>query len=83
MKNGMLLVVAPDLAAGMDLCNRFAPEHLELLVRKPEQWLKKVRCAGAAFVGPWSPESAGDFAACGYRKPEDENEERLSGGVLP
>jgi len=63
MKSGMLLVVAPNLAVGMDLCNRFAPEHLELLVRKPEQWLKKVQCAGAAFIGPWSPESAGDFAA--------------------
>lgn len=63
MKNGMLLVVVPTLSAGIELCNRFAPEHLELMVRQPQFWLKKVRCAGAVFVGPWSPESAGDFAA--------------------
>ena len=62
-KNGMLVVVVPGLEAGMELCNRFAPEHLELMVRKPGSWLKRVRCAGAVFVGPWSPESAGDFAA--------------------
>lgn len=63
MADGMLLVVAPDLEMGMSLCNDFAPEHFELLVRQPKRWLKKVRCAGAVFVGPWTPESAGDFVA--------------------
>jgi len=63
MKNGMLLVVANTLAEGAELCNRFAPEHLEIIVREPRNWLKKVRAAGAVFVGPWSPESTGDFVA--------------------
>lgn len=60
---GMLLVVVPSVEAGMALCNRFGPEHLELQVRNPRSWLKKVRCAGAVFIGPWTPESAGDFIA--------------------
>jgi histidinol dehydrogenase len=63
MKQGALIVVAPDLDVGMELCNDFAPEHFELLVREPKRWLKRVRCAGAVFVGPWTPESAGDFVA--------------------
>lgn len=63
MEKGMLLVVTGTLDEGMDLCNRFAPEHLEIMVREPKNWLKKVRCAGAVFVGSWSPEAVGDFVA--------------------
>jgi histidinol dehydrogenase len=63
MKSGMLLVLTPSLDDGIELCNRFAPEHLELMVRSPMRWLNRVRCAGAVFVGPWTPESAGDFVA--------------------
>lgn len=63
VKKGMLLVVVDTLDQGMDLCNRFAPEHLEIIVREPKNWLKKVCSAGAVFVGKWSPESAGDYAA--------------------
>jgi histidinol dehydrogenase len=60
---GMLLVVVPDLEQGAELCNRFAPEHLELLVRDPKALLKRIHAAGAVFLGPWTPESAGDFVA--------------------
>jgi histidinol dehydrogenase len=62
-RGGIMLVKVPDLKHGVELCNRFAPEHLELMVRSPKQWMKQVRCAGAIFLGPWTPESAGDFAA--------------------
>ena len=62
-RGGILLVRVPDLEAGIDLCNRFAPEHLELMVRQPRRVLKSIRCAGAVFLGPWTPESAGDFVA--------------------
>ncbi|MCB1102058.1 MAG: histidinol dehydrogenase, partial [Kiritimatiellae bacterium] len=44
-------------------CNTFAPEHFEIIVKEPRLWLKKVRRAGAVFVGPWTPECAGDFVA--------------------
>jgi histidinol dehydrogenase len=63
MKRGMLLVVVDTLGDGMELCNRFAPEHLEIMVRRPASWLSKVRAAGAVFLGPFTPESAGDFVA--------------------
>ena len=63
MRKGMLIVLAGTLDVGMDLCNEFAPEHFEIMVREPKRWLRKVRCAGAVFVGAWSPESAGDFVA--------------------
>jgi histidinol dehydrogenase len=58
-----MLVVVDHLDSGMELCNRFAPEHFELMVREPRRWVQKVRCAGAVFAGPWAPECSGDFAA--------------------
>ncbi len=63
LNNGTLLVTVNNLDTGMELCNRFAPEHLEIIVQEPRNWLKKVRNAGAVFVGGWSPECAGDYAA--------------------
>ncbi len=63
MKKGMLIVVVGNLDEGMNICNAFAPEHLELMIREPKGWLRKVRAAGAVFVGSWTPECAGDFVA--------------------
>ena len=63
LEDGALIVVVNHLDHGMELCNRFAPEHLEIIVREPRNWLKKVRNAGAVFVGAWTPECAGDFVA--------------------
>ncbi len=63
LDKGLLLVVAPTLEQGADLCNRFAPEHLELMVVRPRRFLPMLTAAGAIFVGHWTPESAGDFAA--------------------
>jgi histidinol dehydrogenase len=63
LAEGTLIVIVDNLDIGMELCNRFAPEHLQIMVREPRNWLKKVRRAGAVFVGPWTPECAGDFVA--------------------
>lgn len=63
LRHGTLLVVVNTLDEGMALCNRFAPEHLEIIVREPKTWLKKVRCAGEILVGPWTPVVTGDFVA--------------------
>jgi histidinol dehydrogenase len=60
---GALFVVVDTLDTGMDLINRFAPEHFEIMTKEPRRWLQKVRNAGAVFVGAWTPESAGDFVA--------------------
>lgn len=61
--NGILLCVVPSLELGMGLINRFAPEHFELVVKDTEKYLPMVNTAGAVFVGPWTPEPVGDFAA--------------------
>jgi histidinol dehydrogenase len=63
LEKGMLLVVVNGLSDGMKLCNLFAPEHMELIVRNAEKWADKVVNAGALFIGEWTPESVGDFAA--------------------
>ena len=60
---GALFVVTDHLDTGMDVVNRFAPEHFEIMTKEPRRWLQKVKNAGAVFVGAWTPESAGDFVA--------------------
>jgi histidinol dehydrogenase len=57
------LVLVPDLAHGVELANRLAPEHLELCVREPGTWLSRVRHAGAVFLGGHTPEVIGDYVA--------------------
>jgi histidinol dehydrogenase len=63
LANGCVLAVVPDMDLGVELCNRFAPEHMEVVTRRAESVAKKITAAGAIFIGPWTPESVGDFAA--------------------
>jgi histidinol dehydrogenase len=60
---GILIVVVADLKEGMEVVNRFAPEHFEIMTRDALKVMKGVRSAGAVFAGAWTPESAGDFVA--------------------
>jgi len=62
-QDGILLVVVPNLKQGMELINRFAPEHFEIMTENARELLNQVRCAGAVFIGKWTPESVGDFVA--------------------
>ena len=61
-KNVLLLRVRGK-AKALAAVNAFAPEHLELMVKNARSWLPGIRNAGAVFLGPFTPESAGDFAA--------------------
>lgn len=63
LQEGTLIVIVDNLDIGMNLINNFAPEHLEVMCKEPRMWLKKIRSAGAVFIGPWTPECAGDFVA--------------------
>lgn len=56
-------VVTRDLGEAVDLANRFAPEHLELMVRNPRELLTEIRNAGAVFLGMHTPEALGDYMA--------------------
>jgi histidinol dehydrogenase len=57
------VIVVGDLREAMDLVNRVAPEHLELLVADPWALVPQVRNAGAVFLGAHTPEVAGDYLA--------------------
>lgn len=56
-------IVAPSLAEALAFADRYAPEHLELLVNDPRAHLDSVRSAGAVFVGGYSPVPVGDHLA--------------------
>ena len=58
-----LIVVCDDLVQAAALSDRFAPEHLELLVEDPAALAERIQHAGAIFMGPWSPEAVGDYLA--------------------
>ena len=58
-----VIIVVKDLAEGVSISNRIAPEHLELFVEKPMELLGSIRNAGAVFLGPYSPEAVGDYVA--------------------
>jgi histidinol dehydrogenase len=57
------LIVVPDVDAAIDLANRIAPEHLELLIADPFARVGQIRHAGAIFVGSYTPEPIGDYIA--------------------
>ena len=59
---GAIIVIAP-LAATTALVNRIAPEHLEIATDDPERLLKRVKHAGAIFLGRHTPEAMGDYIA--------------------
>jgi histidinol dehydrogenase len=56
------IVLAPDLDAAVAFVNAYAPEHLSVDVEPLEPTVDRIRNAGSVFVGPWAPESAGDYA---------------------
>ena len=55
------LIIVKDLEEAAEAVNRIAPEHLELMVKKPDKLLKKVKNAGAIFLGSYSPEPISDY----------------------
>ncbi len=57
------LIEVHDLDEACDLVNRIAPEHLELAVADPHSLLKKIRHAGAIFLGSYTSEALGDYCA--------------------
>lgn len=60
--NGKIIVV-PDLQMAVALANRIAPEHLEVCVDNPFDWLDKIQNAGSVFLGKNCPEALGDYFA--------------------
>jgi histidinol dehydrogenase len=60
--NGVI-IICPDIVAALDTSDLIAPEHLEVMMSEPLDLLGSIRNAGAIFLGPWTPESVGDYVA--------------------
>ena len=57
------IIVADDLMQAIDIANAIAPEHLELCVDNPFDYLNSIRHAGSIFLGKYCPEALGDYFA--------------------
>ncbi len=57
------VILVDDIEVAADLVNCRAPEHLELFVEDKKKWLKKIKNAGAIFIGSYSPTALGDYWA--------------------
>jgi histidinol dehydrogenase len=62
LSHGRFLLVR-DLVQAMEVANLYAPEHLILQAKGAPQLATQVLHAGSVFLGPWSPEAAGDYAS--------------------
>ena len=63
LKNNCICFVVKDIDEGIELSNKIAPEHLELMIEDPDKMIDKVQNAGAIFLGKFTPEAIGDYAA--------------------
>ncbi len=61
--NNGKIIVAEDLLAAIDIANEIAPEHLEICVDNPFDYLDKIKHAGSIFMGKMCPEALGDYFA--------------------
>jgi len=61
--NNSRAIIVDDIAMAIDVSNLYAPEHLILQVSGARGLLRSIRNTGSVFVGPWSPESAGDYCS--------------------
>jgi histidinol dehydrogenase len=57
------IILTKNLEEAAEISNRIAPEHLEILVQNPRRLLRKIKNAGAVFLGPFSPAAVGDYVA--------------------
>ena len=57
------IIIAKGMDEAAEIADLIAPEHLEIIGKRPDTVLKKIKNAGAVFLGQWSPEPLGDYAA--------------------
>ena len=57
------VIIVRGLEEAISLCNRIAPEHVEICTEDPEPLARKIRNGGAVFLGKWTPEAIGDYVA--------------------
>lgn len=57
------IILVEDIPTAIEISNQYAPEHLILQVDNPRSLLPDIRNAGSVFMGPWTPESVGDYCS--------------------
>ena len=57
------IIYAKNIDEAIDITNKIAPEHLQILTNNPRSVANKIKNAGAIFLGPYSPTALGDYAA--------------------
>jgi len=57
------IILTRNIDQAVEVINRIAPEHLEILIKSPKRILKKIQNSGAIFTGPYSPVCIGDYVA--------------------
>jgi histidinol dehydrogenase len=62
-KAGMGIYVVDDIEAAIQVCDRIAPEHVEVMVRDPLPVLNRIKNAGTIYIGDYAPVAAGDYAS--------------------
>ena len=63
LENRAIVISVADMEQAIEVANHIAPEHLELSVDDAEAWAKKIRHAGAIFMGRYTAEALGDYCA--------------------
>jgi len=57
------VIIVKNTEEAIDIVNKIAPEHVEVMMNNPQSLLRKIKNAGTVFLGPYSPTAAGDYVA--------------------
>lgn len=57
------VIIADTRSDILEIVNSYAPEHLIIQMENPDSYVADIRNAGSIFLGPWTPESVGDYAS--------------------
>ena len=63
IENYGAIIITKDIKTAVRISNDIAPEHLEVMTKNPDKFLPIIKNAGAIFLGEWTPEALGDYAA--------------------
>jgi histidinol dehydrogenase len=63
LENYGAIIKTKNIQEAIKIANEIAPEHLEVMTKNPEKYLKSIKNAGAIFLGKWTPEPLGDYSA--------------------
>jgi len=81
LEAGGLIIIYKSAEEALSIANRIAPEHLELHVSSPEEWIGSLRNYGSLFIGSRAAEVLGDYSAGINHTLPTSSSARFSGGL--